>query len=463
MNIANDEILNCIKSEIESDVYLVGGAVRDFIVSPDKEIFDRDIIVDGMEAKFVAQKLVKCLDATFIELDAESKIYRLVLSDKKNYIDITNPIENSLEKDIKRRDLTINSLCYNIKTGEIVDFLNGKKDLENKVIKIISEKNVVDDPLRILRAYRFMSTLGFSLDKESEKILKKHVQKIKLPANERKIVEIIKLFGGDYCDTTLLKMDEIGLLNLLFPVIDDVKKVPKNSHHHLDLFHHSIETVRQIQILYEKSPTEVKKHLKSIDFGAEKRLSHLKLAGFLHDIGKFSTWTIEDNGRHRFIKHDIVGSEMSFNILRKMGFSKKQNDYISKMIKFHIYPASVVSSPDLSEKIMMRFVRKMDTNSIDVIMLSMADRLSARGPMITEEIVSRNINGLKRLLEYYISVKDTLKPLEKIISGQEIMQILNIHPSPILGKIIDEIHELQLSQELNTHEDAVLFVKRYRL
>ena len=145
-------------------------------------------------------------------------------------------------------------------------------------------------------------------------------------------------------------MDKIGLLEKLFPVIKDVKKVPPNTHHHLDLFNHSVEVVNQIQLLYESSSEDIKTHLEKKDFGGASRLGHLKLAGFLHDIGKFSTWTIEENGRHRFIKHDDVGAKMAQTILKNMLFSKKQIEYISNQIKLHIYPSSVLQAPNLSEK-----------------------------------------------------------------------------------------------------------------
>ena len=102
----------------------------------------------------------------------------------------------------------------------------------------------------------------------------------------------MKLFGGDYTAKTLLLMDADGLLEKIFPNVAEMKQVPPNSHHHLDLFHHVVETVRQIELLYNNSAEEIQAHLKQIDFGGFPRINHLKLVGFLHDIGKFSTWTL---------------------------------------------------------------------------------------------------------------------------------------------------------------------------
>ena len=219
-----------------------------------------------------------------------------------------------------------------------------------------------------MRIYRFQATLGFEVVPELTEIVEKHKKLIHKPAFERVIYEIVKLFGGNYAHQALLAMDDAGFLEEIFPVMSDVKKVPPNSHHHLDLFHHSVETVRQINEIYHSAPIEVKEHLEEIAFGGFPRIAHLKLAGFLHDIGKFSTWTIEpDTGRHRFIKHDDTGAKMALKILKDMHFSNKQSDYISLMIKNHIYPSHVMCSPIVTDKIMLRFVRKMGDNSIDNI------------------------------------------------------------------------------------------------
>ena len=192
-------------------------------------------------------------------------------------------------------------------------------------------------------------------------------------------------------------------------------------------------------------------------------MAHLKLAGFMHDIGKFSTWTIEEGGRHRFIKHDDVGAKMSVKFLKDLHFSNKQIEYISTMIKNHIYPSSVMSAPEISDKIMMRYIRKMENNSIDCIILAMADRLSARGPEITDEIVENNINSLYRLLNYYLSVKDTLKPLPKLLDGNDIMKILNITPSAKLGEVLNALHEAQLSGNVTNKEHAIEFIKSIKI
>lgn len=457
--IENDFILNALKNNFDEEIYLVGGCVRDFLNN--KTSNDRDILVLNTNIKEFSTRVANFFNATFIELDPKNEIYRLVLKDKINYLDITKPLNNSIEEDLKHRDLTINSIAVNIKTTEIIDITGGKADFTQKKLRIFDENSILEDPLRLLRVFRFLAIYGFKITAQTKDFIKKHKHLIKLPAIERKNYEVLKMFEGEFAHNALLEMDECGLLEELFPFINEYKKVPPNTHHHLDLFHHLIETVYQIHEIYKNSPQDIKTHLNSNDLGAHSRLAHLKYAGFLHDLGKFSTWTIEENGRHRFIKHDDVGAKMAKEFLSKAKYSKKQITYLTEMIKFHIYPSSVISAPEVNDKVMMRFVRKMNYNAIDIITLAKADRLSARGELITDEIVENNIASLNKLQRFYIEKKDTLN-LEKLLSGEEIMSILNIPPSPLLGKIIKELTEAQINGDVTNKTDAENFVKNFK-
>lgn len=451
MNIKDDFIL----SEI-NEGYLVGGAVRDFLCG--KTTTDRDIAIKGAEE--FAQKIAEKFDATFVVLDSENHIYRVVLKDKTNYLDISEIQGDSIEEDLLRRDFTINAIAYDLKNNCYIDITGGKNDLKNGILCHIKDENFEEDPLRILRAFRFAAVTGFEMSEDLKKAIIKYKHLLLKPSKERIMYELMKLFGGKYTSETLLLMDEFGILEEIFPCVKEMKKVPPNTHHHLNLFHHVVETVRNIEEIYENMNSG---HLDKIDFGGFPRINHLKLAGFLHDIGKYSTWTIEESGRHRFIKHDDIGAKLCVPLLKDLKFSKKQIEYISWMIKTHIYPSNVVAAPNLTEKIMMRYIRRMDSNVIDNIVLAKADRLSARGEAITEEIINANLSGLDRLLEFYLSKKETLKPLPKLLDGNEVIEILNIKPGPELGRILDDLKEAQINGDIITKEDAKKFIKEKNL
>lgn len=467
-NLDDNFIITTLKSFIKSDngllehAYAVGGFVRDCMIA--EESCDVDIVVDKGFAKDFSKKLADTIEGFFVELDDVNNIYRVVFPDKINYVDVADCTGESIEEDLKRRDFTMNALAYDLGNNSIIDVTGGLEDLKKGIIREISTQNILEDPIRILRAFRFQSQLGFDLSEELKTLVKEHGSCLNATARERVNAELLKLFGGKEVVKTLHALDDYKLLELIIPETVEIKKVPPNSHHHLGLFEHSIETVRQIQCYYDKACDEVKEHLVAEFLGGHKRICYLKLAAFLHDVGKPYTWQIEpDTGRHRFIMHDCEGAKCIVPTLKNLKFSKKQIAYIQKIIKNHIYPAGVVTSDEAGEKAYLRFYRKMEDETIDLIAIAYADRMSALGPDITSDMINKNLNGLQTLLEGYLAEKSKLAPLPKLLDGKEIMELLNITASPKLGEIISQLKEAQISSEVNTREEAINFIKKIEL
>lgn len=434
-----DSLIEKIKPYIKNyDAYLVGGYLRDLLsgeISP-----DRDIAIKCDNLAKLTKKIADELNGSFVELDPVNEIYRVVFGN--DYIDFAKLLNNNLIDDIKRRDFTINAITYDINNEKFVDITGGKKDFEEKIIRTYKISNLSDDPLRTLRAIRFQAKLGFRIDDEIINFIKENNSLILNVAPERIHQELIKTFEGKFLIDALFSMDETGLLDVIFPFFKDIKKIPSNSHHHLDLFHHLIETTRNIRI----------------------NKPELKLAAFIHDLAKPDCWTIEkDTGRHRFIGHDELGAKKVVPFLKKLKFSNKEIEYISKMVQFHIYPSALMKDENVTERAIIRFIRKIGDDTLDLLELARADRLSARGPAVSDEMIEVNLSNLEKLKEKYFEISPKLKEMPKLVDGNEIMQILNLKPSSKLKEIIDEIKELQLEGKINTKEDAINFLKNYKL
>lgn len=434
-----DSLIEKIKPYIKNyDSYLVGGYLRDLLsgeISP-----DRDIAIKCDNLAELTKKIAYELNGSFVELDKSNEIYRVVFGD--DYIDFAKLLNNNLDDDIKRRDFTMNAIMYDINNEKFIDITDGKKDFEEKLIRTYKISNLSDDPLRMIRAIRFQAKLGFRIDDEIINFIKENNSLILNVAPERVHQELMKTFEGKFLIQALFSMDETGLLDVIFPFFADIKKIPSNSHHHLDLFHHLIETTKNIRI----------------------NKPELKLAAFIHDLAKPDCWTIEaETGRHRFIGHDELGAKKAVPYLKKLKFSNKQIEYISKMIQFHIYPSALMKDENVTERAIIRFIRKIGNDTLDLLELARADRLSAKGPAVTDDMVQVNLLNLEKLKEKYFEISPKLKEMPKLIDGNEIMEILNLKPSPKLKEIIDEIKELQLEGKVNNKEDAINFLRNYKL
>jgi len=461
-DIKNEEINGVISSLClpSTKIYLVGGYLRDKLLG--KESPDRDYVVRGESAAGFARKFADKTDGYFVLLDDEFDIARVVMPDKVNYVDFARCFGEDIYDDLNRRDFTINALALPICTDEakIIDRHDGIGDLNKKIVRAISEQNLIDDPLRCLRAFRFSAQLGFAIDEKTNSYIQKHLPLIQNVANERILAELIKLFEPEHCSENLKKMKENGLLFYIFPELEVQESVPPNLHHHLNLIDHSIETVRQVEQILYTLPEWVQEQLFSEQANGIKRISLLKIAALLHDLGKPQTWQIDEEGRHRFIKHDDVGAKLAEEPLKRLKFSKNAAKYIIKLIRHHIYPSQLIRDRELTtEKAVMKMFRKLEDESVDVIVLAMADRLSARGQEITDEVINANISGLRGFLEEYKKTKEKVDSIPKLLSGHDIMEILGLPAGPRIGRVLKALREGQLAGDVNTHEEAVAFIK----
>jgi len=454
-------ILELLPSNAEA--YIVGGYLRDLVLNI--KTYDIDFALIGVDIIEFAQKFASKVNGRFVLLDDKNEIARVVMPDKINYIDFAKCVGESITEDLSRRDFSINAMAYDIKTHTLIDIYNGLDDIKNKTIRVFNIQNILDDPLRILRAYRFASKYNFKIEETSQQILDAHYKLMNQNkiAKERVQVEFLKLLEGKNSAQTLQKMKNNKFLYEIFAELELQEEVPPNSHHHLKLIDHSIETINQLEELIFNEPEWVQAHINQDFIPSISRLAFLKLATLLHDLGKPQTWEIDpESGRHRFIKHDEIGAQMALKMLKKLKYSNNQIKYITKLIKHHIYPSHLLQS-EATEKAILRMFRRLEPETIDIILLAKADRLSAKGEDITDAIINKNMAGLCELLEKYKIAKETLAPLEKLISGDEIMKILNIKADKNLGNIIKELKEAQLSGDVITKEDAINFIRNVKL
>ncbi len=326
-------------------IYLVGGYIRDYLLNKSNE--DIDFVVEK-DAEIVAKEFAESINGKLITLGGRHKFYRVVDSKRNVIVDISQLKGNDINEDLLNRDFTINSLAVDIdkiENGEIsneniIDVANGLDDLNKGIIRHVKDNTFEDDPIRMLRAVRFMSQLEFELDDTTKRLIKRNKEKIKDMPYERITHELFKLlkyrrtyYYFNYMDRTLNILEEI------FPEIEPMREIGKCKYHVVDSLTHSIYTLKVAEdIIYADGYFEdhvrkaYEEHTKKIVASDHTRLDLIKLGAFFHDVGKPSAKKVDETGRIRFKGHEITGAEIVKKIAERLKLSIKERDLLYKMV-----------------------------------------------------------------------------------------------------------------------------------
>lgn len=459
-----------LTDEQASSLYLVGGIVRD-VLHNGTISDDVDMVSCGISAKLMGETLATQLNGRYVPLHEEAinnntddgtnwHIVRVVWwpdgrEETPVSIDIADSIGGDINDDLKRRDLTINSMAINLANGELLDPYGGAEDLKHKSIKALSEYNLIDDPLRLLRIYRFAAQLNAdTVDNDTRQWAATHASKLATIAPERSQQELIKLLATPHSSPWLQAMAKDGVLQTILPEWCDLPSVPPNSHHHLRLDLHTLELVTQLETdVFTQLPAPWQQYLYSKP--SPNSCNHkaiITLACLLHDIGKPATHLITDEGRHTFYGHERVGEDMTKVIAKRLKLPKHVSEPVKHLVRWHLYPCAFgQGSP---QKSIHRFYRRLGDWAPDVLILAMADRLATQGPEVTQTDIDQALADCHYLMEGYPPfAKQTKTP--PLVTGKDIMQALNLPPGPAIGQWVTTIREKQLLGELTTKQEVI--------
>ena len=337
----------------------------------------------------------------------------------------------TIEGDLARRDFTINAMALELTTPEptFIDLFNGVADLQNKLIKTPgkAEESFSDDPLRMMRAARFMSQLNFEIDPSVLVAIKSMATRLEIISFERIRDEFIKILMSPSPRIGITVLVETGLADYFLPEVPKLKLEIDEHHHHKDVYEHSLTVLEQA-------------------IGLESRLDGpnltLRLAALLHDIGKPKTKQLIAGGGVSFHHHEVVGARMCKERMKKLRFDNHMIEDVSKLVflhlRFHGY-----GSGEWTDSAVRRYVRDAGPLLTHLHLLTRAD------------CTTRNKKKAESLAKTYDQLEERIallmeqEELDKIrpdLSGEEIMQILAIKPSPTVGKAYDFLLELRLEK-----------------
>lgn len=457
-------------------IYPVGGCIRDTLLGqlPEDGIPDDTDCIVVSSGKHQAIDLAKALASKFhgslVKLHPEFGIYRVVFHPetplpngelgKRVYLDLADALENSLEKDLSRRDLTINAIALDLTNAQIIDPHQGCQDLETLTIKAISTQNLIDDPLRLLRVFRFAAVLQkagktIQYDPDTLTCVKEQQGLILRIAGERIQEELFKLVSASLAFPALSKMAECGLLETLFPEMTPMRQIPPNGHHHLGLFEHTLELVKQSErLIFELPEDEQAYFYKPYENTSISHFGLVKLACLFHDLGKPDTMDVKQTQtgeRFTYYGHDQVSADYTETICNRLKTGNHIKAHLMLLTRWHLYPCQF--GKQSTKRSVMKFYRRLGDATPDVLLLALSDRHSTLGPDVTEAIVQREHENLLWLLENFRLEQQVLK-LPPLLNGREIMQLLNLTPGPHLKDIINALIEAQQLGELQNADEA---------
>ena len=315
-------------------IYIVGGSVRDFYMGND--IKDIDLVIDlpnggvdfanwckdqGYTKTVVIYETYGTAMFMFKQFPGEE--IECVMTRGEKYLDdgTRNPtVEfNTIEEDVIRRDLTINSLYYNCSTGEILDLIDGRSDIDNHIIKTTNpdaDQIFIDDPLRILRVIRFATRYGWEIESKTYKSMKKYAKRLKIITKERIQAEFNKILMSENAVMGINMLHDIGAMAFIVPEFEKCYGLTQNRFHFGDVAEHTLAVLDY--------------HCKHFDADLTERL-----ACFLHDIGKIMTRTVKD-GKVHFYNHEYVGAELTGNILRELKYDTDTIKKVQFLIRNHM-------------------------------------------------------------------------------------------------------------------------------
>lgn len=442
--------------------YMVGGYLRDAVIAhihgqTKAKAPDYDFVIEGYSAVNLAREVAERLNGNFVLLDESFDTARVVLSDCQ--IDFAGCTGSGLHDDLRRRDFTINALALDpAAPDELIDTVGGMEDIKKKSVRLISESAVVDDPLRILRAWRFAAALDFSIESDTRELLAKHMSKLTRVALERVSYELFLLFESDNSAVHIKDMGETGALERIFPELKSTRRVTSNSYHHLPLFDHQIEAVRQCELSFSEFPARARKILAQPMAHALTRFGAVKISCLLHDIGKPDTWVITEEGKHTFIGHDKLGAELCVPLAKRMKWSKPLEKFVEKMVRWHLRPGQLFHQGDPTDRAIFRFYRNMGEDVPELILLALSDFRATNGPGL-QAGRERAEQKLFELLDRYFVYVDEAKNLPRLLDGKDVMDLLEITAGPVIGSLLESLEEARQLGEITNRKQAEDFVR----
>jgi len=421
------------------EAYLVGGCVRDLLRKAEPK--DWDVATNAVPEKignifkksFIDNKFGTVTVLTGSKNPKLKEVEVTPFRIEEKYSDKRHPDKvkwaKNIKEDLARRDFTVNAMALRLDSGQalkIIDPFGGQKDLEDKIIQAAgkAEDRFSEDALRMMRAVRFATTLSWEIEKNTAQAIKKNSPWLQAISKERIRDEFLKIIMAEGAAEGIEFLRKLELLKYIIPELEEGYKISQNKHHVYDCYEHA---------------------LRSLDYAAKKKFNkYVRIAALLHDIGKPRSKEGE-GADSTFYNHEIIGARMTFQILNRLKFSKKDIEKITKLVRYHLFYYNV---DEVGEASVRRLIRNVGLENMDELLeVRMADRIGSGCPKAEPYKLRHMRYIIEKVSQDPISVK-MLK-----VSGNDVMKVLNIKAGPQIGWVLGVLLSYVLTNPKRNKKD----------
>jgi putative nucleotidyltransferase with HDIG domain len=444
--------------------WIVGGAVRDAILG--QEVSDLDLAVAG-DPGAAARAIGQAIGEHAFELSAEFGTWRVATSGRGWQIDVTALRGDGIEPDLAARDFTIGAVAVPLAGGEPIDPYGGLRDLEEKRLRAVGETSFSDDPLRLLRAARLAAEMDLEIEPRTVALARATAARAADPAGERQLAELRQLMGGPDPLRGLHLMGELELTPVVLPEVAELRGVEQGPNHHLDVHDHTIavlehtlEVESDLERFAGDRAAEVEVLLAEPLADEVSRRTALRFGALFHDIAKPQT-KAERDGFVGFRGHDQVGAEVIAGICKRLRTSRRLSQHLQALTLHHLRLGFLIPEMPLSPRQVHAYLRATEPVAVDVTLLTVADRLSARGkgPIASPKMVAAHLQLAREMIAAALDWRRQGPP-QPLLRGDELAAELGITPGPELGSALAELEAAQYAGEITDRKGALEHLRR---
>ncbi len=444
--------------------WIVGGAVRDAALG--REVTDLDLAVadPGAAARAIAAELGQHA----FELSAEFGTWRVVAQDRGWQVDATVLRGETIEADLAERDFTVGAVAVPLSGGGPIDPFGGLADLDRGILRAVTEGSFAADPLRLLRAARLAAELGLEVDPGTASLARAAASHAADPAGERQLTELRQLLGGPDPLRGLALLDDLELTAVVLPELESLRGVEQGPNHHLDVrghtlavLGHTLEVERDLDRFAADRAAEVAQLLAEPLADEMTRGTALRFGALFHDIGKPAT-RAERDGFVGFRGHDQVGAEIVGGICARLRASRRLTQHLQGLTLHHLRLGFLIPEAPLSPRRVHEYLRATEPVAADVTLLTVADRLSARGagPLARPEMIEAHLALARQMVAASLDWRRDGPP-PPLLRGDELAAELGIAAGPELGALLAELEAAQYAGEVGDRAEAVKHARRF--